>query len=63
MADRILSSLSPLRSSSQQQGPPGSERALLALLGRWLPQGPVSGASPVAAIAEEEVRHHCLLNW
>ena len=55
IADRLLSSLSPLRSKSQQPAP-GSEQALVALLGKWLPQGPVSGASPVAAIAEEEVR-------
>jgi len=43
----------PLPRSASANAP--SQEAL-AMLARWLPQGPVSGGSPVAAIAEEEVR-------
>jgi hypothetical protein len=43
----------PLPRSASATAP--SQEAL-AMLARWLPQGPVSGGSPVAAIAEEEVR-------
>ena len=63
LADRLLAALPPAptpagRSSSGSAFSlsmlPASSEAL-SMLERWLPQGPVSGDSPVAAIVEEEV--------
>ena len=53
LADRMLSTQPSLSRSASALAP--SQEAL-AMLARWLPQGPVSGGRPVAAIAEEEVR-------
>ncbi|GAX74765.1 hypothetical protein CEUSTIGMA_g2212.t1 [Chlamydomonas eustigma] len=51
IADKALSMLS-LKSTTIAASP----QSLLMLLERWLPAGPVSGGSPVAAVVEEEVR-------
>lgn len=53
MADRALAALPAMSRATSSVASPGDP---LGLLARWLPQGPISDVSPVAAVAEEKLR-------
>lgn len=62
LAERALEALGaspapkPGRGRSKGGLMQAQQAAAVACLTKWLPAGPVSGASPVAAVAEEQVR-------